>query len=253
MGSADPIRRRRARANPAVKFFTIRISHSIFWRLTMFESNGHISIAISKGRIIQDVLPMLAASGITPKDDPLTTRKLVIDTENPAISLIIVRSYDVPAYVALGGADLGIVGKDVLLEHQDSKIYELADLRIAQCRIVVAERADDALKDARELNGRVATKYVHTARRHFAARGEAVNVMKLNGSVELAPLCGIASRIVDLTETGTTLRTNGLREVETIAFSSARLVACKASMRLKEHPMKQIASRIEQAAAEHAA
>ena len=219
----------------------------------MVEANERISIAVAKGRIICDVQPILVAAGLKPEEDPLTSRKLVIGTENRAVSLIIVRSPDVPAYVRLGGADLGIVGKDVLLEQQDSKIYELADLQVARCRIVVAERMDNELDGRNELIGRIATKYVHTARSHFAAKGEAVNVMKLNGSVELAPLCGLAKRIVDLTQTGNTLRSNGLREVETIAASSARLVACKASMRLKEHTMKNIARRLEEAAEQHAA
>ncbi len=219
----------------------------------MVEANEQLSIAIAKGRIVRDCLPILKAAGLSPKDDPLTTRNLIVGTDDPAVSLILIRSADVPAYVRLGGADLGIVGKDVLLEQQDSKIYELADLGIAHCRIVVAELCDGQNSNHGDAIGRVATKYVHTARHHFAAKGEAVNVMKLNGSVELAPLCGLARRIVDLTQTGATLRTNGLRELETIATSSARLVACKASMRFKERQMKQIAQLLEQAAQANAA
>ncbi len=218
----------------------------------MVVANDLISIAVAKGRIIRDVLAILDASNLKPQEDPLTSRKLVVGTENPSVRLIIVRSYDVPAYVRLGGADLGIVGKDVLLEQQDNKLYELADLGVAKCRIVVAERVDNELDGRNELIGRVATKYVHTARRHFAAKGEAVNVMKLNGSVELAPLCGLARRIVDLTQSGATLKSNGLREVETIAHSSARLIANKASMRLKEELMKHIIGQLIVAAEHHA-
>lgn len=220
----------------------------------MVEPNDLISIAVAKGRIIQNVLPILARARLAPTEDPLSTRKLVIDTENASVRLIVVRSGDVPAYVRLGGADLGIVGKDVLLEQDDGKIYELADLGVSKCRIVVAEREDKASTGRRgRASDRVATKYAGVARSHFDAQGEHVTIVKLSGSVELAPLCGLADRIVDLVQSGSTLASNGMREVETIAHSSARLIANKASMRLKEQRMKSIADSVQKAAREHAA
>ncbi len=213
---------------------------------------SRIAIAISKGRITKAVHPILVNAGIEPVEDITKTRNLVIDTQDQDVQLIIVRSTDVPTYVRLGGADLGVVGKDVLLEVQNGGIYELADLAISQCELIVARRQSpdtDERESRRKL--RVATKYVNTTRRHFASKGIYVDVMHLTGSMELAPLRGLADRIVDLSQTGETLRSNGLEKIETIAQISARLIANKASMRLKERKVKETAARIERAAREH--
>lgn len=207
-----------------------------------------ISVAISKGRILREALPLLDRAGFAPSDDLRTTRKLVVDTCSSNVKLIIVRSEDVPVYVNLGGADFGIVGKDILLESDNGEFYELLDLGLSRCKLVVAGKEDHEASCETFSSGknRIATKYVNTTRKHFASKGLHVNVMKLTGSMELAPLCGIADRIVDLTGTGNTLRTNGLVELETIAPISARLIANKASMRLKHREMKEIVQRFEQ-------
>jgi ATP phosphoribosyltransferase len=205
-----------------------------------------LTIAVSKGRVYKDTLPLLAAAGITPTDDPETSRKLILDTNRDDVKLVIIRSADVPTYVQFGAADLGVVGKDVLMEHDGDGIYELLDLKIARCRLMVAEperlaAADDPASWRRL---RIATKYVKTTRAHFAAKGIQTDVIKLYGSMELAPLAGLADRIVDLVDTGNTLRANGLVEVEHIADISSRLVANKASMRMKHSLIQETAARI---------
>jgi len=218
----------------------------------MSAHNDRIAIAISKGRITKAVQPMLAAAGIGPCEDLYKSRKLVFQTETPNVEIIVARSTDVPTYVRLGGADLGIVGKDVLLELDGEGFYELLDLGISQCELVLAERQN--IEDGppnNERKARVATNYVNATRRHFAAKGIYVEVMQLSGSIELAPLCNMADRIVDLSQTGETLRSNGLYPVETIASISARLIANKAAMRLKEKPLKTIAKKLEVAATEY--
>ena len=218
----------------------------------MMNSENHISIAISKGRITQAVQPLLQRAGIGPLEDLAQTRKLVIQTETSDVNLIIVRSTDVPTYVQLGGADFGIVGKDVLLEIENPNYYELLDLGVSRCELVLAEVHSPVTKSANAgRKRRVATKYVNTARRYFASRGQYVDVMQLSGSMELAPLCGLADRIVDLSQTGNTLRSNGLRQIETIAEITARLIASKASMRMKANRMKQIVATLEQAVKDH--
>ncbi len=215
--------------------------------------NSRITIAISKGRITKAVQPLLESAGVGPLEDLHTSRKLVFETQMPDVDLIVVRSTDVPTYVQLGSADFGIVGKDVLLEIQNGNYYELLDLGISRCQLVVAEVEE--FKPEQGYSGRksrVATKYVKTTRRHFASKGIYVDVMHLSGSMELAPLRGLADRIVDLSQTGETLRSNGLKKVETIADISTRLIANKASMRLKEKSMKYIAGNLEAAAREYA-
>lgn len=215
----------------------------------MGELNSQISIAVSKGRIMLEALPLLVRAELSPIEDMKTSRKLLIETVNPNVKLVVVRSEDVPTYVRLGGADFGIVGKDILLELENDEFYELLDLGLSRCRLILAEKVDsdsyDSLHNGRKR--RVATKYVNTARRYFAEKGIHAEVMKLTGSMELAPLCGIADRIVDLAQTGNTLKSNGLVEVETISDISARLVANKASMRLKEKLMKKIVWQIKDA------
>lgn len=198
-----------------------------------------LTIALSKGRILDDTLPMLAAAGIEPLDDPRTSRKLIFDTNQPDIRLVIIRAADVPTFVEFGAADLGVAGKDVLMEH-DGDLFELLDLGIAPCRLMVAEPADMAANDdpASWSRLRIATKYVKTARRFFAAKGIQTEIIKLYGSMELAPLVGLADRIVDLVDTGNTMRANNLVEVEHIADISSWLVGNTASMKLKHDRMQ---------------
>lgn len=193
-----------------------------------------LTLALSKGRILDDSLPLLSAAGIAPTGD--AERLLRLPSQNPQVALLIIRATDVPTYVAYGAADLGIVGKDVLLEHGGDDFYEPLDLGIARCRLSVATRRDSPLVHGgrsfkRRL--RVATKYPHLARRHYAARGEQVEIIKLYGSMELAPLVGLADVIVDLVATGNTLRANGLVEIEKICDISSRLVLNKAATKLK--------------------
>lgn len=195
-----------------------------------------LTIAVSKGRILESALPLLARAGITPTEDPERSRKLVLDTNLSGVRLLIIRATDVPTYVEHGAADLGIAGKDVLLEYNGNGLYEPLDLGIARCRLVVAGRADEQLTGTAHL--RIATKYVNVAKRFYAKRGQQVDIIKLYGSMELAPLLGLADRIVDLVDTGNTLRANGLVELETITEISSRLVVNKAAMKMKSMRIK---------------
>ena len=194
------------------------------------QFDAPITIALSKGRIFKETLPLLAAAGITPLEDPETSRKLILATSQPQVRLVIIRATDVPTYVQWGAADVGVAGKDVLMEHGGEGLYEPLDLRIARCRMMVAG-VKDATLGGRRL--RIATKYVHSTRRHFAAQGKQVEVIKLYGSMELAPLVGLADLIVDLVESGSTLKANGLVPLEHIADISSRLVVNKASWKMK--------------------
>ena len=196
--------------------------------------NG-ITLALSKGRIFEETLPLLAAAGITPTDNPETSRKLIIGTNRPDVRLVIVRATDTPTYVQYGAADLGIAGKDVLIEHGGAGLYQPLDLNIAKCRLCVAvpKEFDYAAAVKRGARIRVATKYVNAAREHFAAKGVHVDLIKLYGSMELAPLVGLADAIVDLVSTGSTLKANNLVEVEDIMPISSRLVVNQASLKLK--------------------
>ena len=194
------------------------------------QFDAPITVALSKGRIFKEALPLLAAAGITPLEDPETSRKLILETSQPQVRLVIIRATDVPTYVQWGAADLGVAGKDVLMEHGGEGLYEPLDLRIARCRMMVAG-VKDATLGGRRL--RIATKYVQSTRRHFAAQGKQVEVIKLYGSMELAPLVGLADLIVDLVESGSTLKANGLVPLEHIADISSRLVVNKASWKMK--------------------
>jgi ATP phosphoribosyltransferase len=191
-----------------------------------------LTLALSKGRILEETLPLLAAVGIEPDEDPLTSRKLVFTTGHDGLRLLVIRAADVPTFVAYGAADLGVAGKDVLIEHGGQDLYEPLDLGIAACRLMVAG-LPGALVNAAHRPLRVATKYVETARAHFARSGRQVELIKLYGSMELAPLVGLADAIVDLVDTGNTLRANGLEAFETIEPISARLVVNKAAMKMK--------------------
>ncbi|MFC4486919.1 MULTISPECIES: ATP phosphoribosyltransferase [Tepidiphilus] len=194
-----------------------------------------ITLALSKGRIFTETLPLLAAAGIVPQDDPETSRRLILETNRPEVRLLIVRATDVPTYVQYGAADLGIAGRDVLLEHGGQGLYQPLDLRIARCRLCVAvpEGFDYAAAVRLGSRIRVATKYLKTAKAHFAAKGVHVDLIKLYGSMELAPLVGLADAIVDLVSSGNTLRANRLVEVEEIMPISSRLIVNQAALKLK--------------------
>ncbi len=201
-----------------------------------------ITLALSKGRIFDETLPLLKAAGIEVLDDPEMSRKLILDTNQPGVRVVLVRATDVPTYVQYGGADLGVVGKDTLLESGTQGLYQPLDLQIAKCRISVAVRAGfdyaAAVKQGSRLT--VATKYVSISRDFFAAKGVHVDLIKLYGSMELAPLTGLADAIVDLVSTGSTLKANNLVEVERIMDISSRLVVNQAALKLKQAPIRRI-------------
>ncbi len=201
-----------------------------------------ITIALSKGRIFEETLPLLKAAGIEVLEDPEKSRKLILATNQPDVRVLVVRASDVPTYVQYGGADLGITGKDTLLEHGSDGLYQPLDLQIAKCRISVAVRADfdytSAIKKGSRLT--VATKYVAISREFFASKGVHVDLIKLYGSMELAPLVGLADAIVDLVSTGNTLKANHLVEVERIMDISSRLIVNQAALKLKQASIRKI-------------
>jgi ATP phosphoribosyltransferase len=201
-----------------------------------------ITIALSKGRIFDETLPLLDAAGIRPADDPEKSRKLIIGTNKADVRLVIVRAADTPTYVQYGAAEIGIAGKDVLLEHGGMGLYQPLDLRIAACRMAVAAPIGFDYAGTVRQGGRlrVATKYMQTAREHFAAKGVHVDLVKLYGSMELAPLVGLADAIVDLVSTGATLRANNLCVVEEIVPISARLIVNQAALKLKRNEIQVI-------------
>ncbi|TAM07400.1 MAG: ATP phosphoribosyltransferase [Paraburkholderia sp.] len=208
-----------------------------------------LTLALSKGRIFEETMPLLAAAGVHVAEDPETSRKLILPTTDPNLRVIIVRASDVPTYVEYGAADFGVAGKDVLLEHGGSGLYQPVDLDIARCRMSVAVAAGfdyaSAVRQGARL--RVATKYTETARQHFAAKGVHVDLIKLYGSMELAPLVGLADAIVDLVSSGSTLRANNLVEVEEIMPISSRLVVNQAALKLKRTALRPIIDAFERA------
>lgn len=201
-----------------------------------------LTLALSKGRIFEETLPLLKAAGIEVTEDPESSRKLILPTNDPAVRVIIVRASDVPTYVQYGAADFGVAGKDVLLEHGGEGLYQPIDLNIARCRLSVAVQNGfdyaSAVRQGARL--RVVTKYVKTAREHFAAKGVHVDLIKLYGSMELGPLVGLSDAIVDLVSTGGTLRANKLIEVEHIMEISSRLVVNQAALKLKRERLQPI-------------
>jgi len=205
-----------------------------------------ITLALSKGRIFDDTVPLLAAAGIPVDPAIADSRKLILATGDPLLRLVVVRASDVPTYVQYGAADLGVAGKDVLLEHGGDGLYQPIDLRIGRCRMCVAAAAgfDYPSAAGRGARLRVATKYVETARRHFADKGMHVDLIKLYGSMELAPLVGLADAIVDLVSTGSTLRANHLVEVEEIMPISSRLIVNQASLKTKAARIKPLLAAI---------
>ena len=210
-----------------------------------------ITLALSKGRIYDQTVPLLNVVGVTPRDDPETSRKLILATRRADVRLIIVRAADVPTYVQYGAADLGIAGKDTLDEHGGQGLYQPIDLGIARCRMVVAvpEGFDYRRAVRQGARLRVATKYSRTAREHFATKGVHVDLIKLYGSMELAPLTGLADAIVDLVDTGNTLRANRLKAVEDIAPVSARLIVNQAALKVKRAAIQPLLDAFARAAA----
>ncbi|MES2189275.1 MAG: ATP phosphoribosyltransferase [Pseudomonadota bacterium] len=201
-----------------------------------------ITLALSKGRIFDDIVPLLKSAGIEVLDDPEKSRKLILDTNQPDLRVVLVRATDVPTYVQYGGADIGVVGKDTLLESGSQGLYQPLDLQIAKCRISVAVREGfdytAAVKQGSRL--KVATKYVAIAREFFASKGVHVDLIKLYGSMELAPLTGLADAIVDLVSTGNTLKANHLIEVERIMDISSHLVVNQTALKLKQAPIRKL-------------
>lgn len=209
-----------------------------------------LTIAVSKGRIFEEALPFLEAAGIRPVDDPNTSRKLILSTTRDDVQLVIIRATDVPTFVEYGAADMGIAGKDVLLEHGAESLYEPLDLRIATCRLMTAAHKGSVLPKRRI---RVATKYVLTAQRYFAEQGIQAEIIKLYGSMELAPLVGLADCIVDLVDTGNTLRANNLEPRELIMHISSRLVVNKAAMKIKHQTISALLQQFENTLAQRQA
>ena len=201
-----------------------------------------LTLALSKGRIFEETAPVLAKAGIRPLEDPEQSRKLIIPTSNPEVQIIIVRASDVPTYVQFGAADFGVAGQDVLIEKGSDGLYVPIDLGIARCRMAVAVKNGfdyaGAVRQGSRL--RVATKYVNCAREHFANKGVHIDTIHLYGSMELAPLVGLADAIVDLVSTGNTLRANNLVEVESITDISARLIVNQASYKRKRTAIKKL-------------
>ncbi len=216
------------------------------------DSNALV-IALSKGRIYKETLPLLLHAGIKLVDDPDTSRKLILDTNQDDVKVLILRATDVPTYVQYGAADVGVAGKDVLMEHGGDGLYEPLDLKIACCKLMTAGRVGEEHagegKNAPGRRLRVATKFVNSARQFYASRGEQVEIIKLYGSMELAPLVGLADRIVDVVDTGNTLKANGLAPFEHIADISSRLIVNKAAMKMKHDRVKMLIDQISEAVA----
>ncbi|ONG42044.1 ATP phosphoribosyltransferase [Alkanindiges hydrocarboniclasticus] len=205
-----------------------------------------LTLALSKGRILKETLPLLANANIALLEDPEHSRKLIFPTTHPHVRILILRASDVPTYVENGAADIGVAGKDVLMEHGAHNVYELLDLKIARCRLMTAGKVG-AVRPAGRL--KIATKYVHLTRQYFAGLGEQVDVIKLYGSMELAPLVGLGDLIVDVVDTGNTLRANGLEPLEEICKISSRLIVNKASFKRKQAVLGPILAQLEQAVA----
>jgi ATP phosphoribosyltransferase len=205
-----------------------------------------LTIALTKGRILKETLPLLAEAGIAPLEDISSSRKLIFETTQPDVRLVVLRGSDVPTYVRQGAADIGVSGKDMLLEYGGADLYEPLDLGIARCRLMTAGMKNKPLPRARI---RVATKFVNVAKQHFAARGVQADIIKLYGAMELAPLMDLADLIVDIVDTGNTLRANGMEPLELIAEISSRLVVNKAAMKCKHARVQGIIDKLQSAVA----
>ncbi len=205
---------------------------------------NNLTIALSKGRIFKETMPLLEAAGITALDDPETSRKLILDTNHPNVKLVIIRATDVPVYVQYGAADLGVTGKDVLMEHGGEGLYEMLDLKIACCKLMTAGFADRPLPEGQL---KVATKFVNCTRNYFAEQGRQIEIIKLYGSMELAPIVGLADIIVDVVDTGNTLKANGLIPLEHMADISSRIVVNSASMKTKHEKLQTLLDQLKKA------
>lgn len=208
--------------------------------------NDKLIIALTKGRILKETLPLLARAGIEPLEDISASRKLIFDTNLPNVQLIVLRGTDVPTYVKLGTADLGVSGKDMLLEQGAEGLYEPLDLGISRCRLMTAGMVNAEPKVGRI---RVATKFVNVASRYYAEKGQQVELIKLYGAMELAPLIGLADQIVDIVDTGNTLRANGMEPIDLIADISSRIVVNRSAMKRKHATIQALLTRLEQAVA----
>ncbi len=206
--------------------------------------NKTLTIALSKGRIFKETMPLLEAAGIKALDDPETSRKLILDTNHENIKLVIIRATDVPVYVQYGAADLGVTGKDVLMEHGGEGLYEMLDLHIAECKLMTAGFADKPLPEGQL---KVATKFVNCTRDYFAKQGRQIEIIKLYGSMELAPIVGLADIIVDVVQTGSTLKANGLVPLEHMADISSRMIVNSASMKMKHEMLSDLLDKIKEA------
>ena len=206
-----------------------------------------ITIALSKGRIYKETVPLLAAADIIPAEDPEKSRKLILDTNQDDVKLVIIRATDVPTYVQFGAADLGVAGKDVLMEHGGEGLYEPLDLKIARCKLMTAGMVEERPRISSRL--RVATKFTNVAKKYFESRGEQIELIKLYGSMELGPIVGLSDLIVDVVDTGNTLKANGLKPVDHIADISSRLVVNKAAMKMKHARISAIIEQIGSAVA----
>lgn len=203
-----------------------------------------LTIALSKGRIFEETMPLLQSAGIEALDDPETSRKLILDTNHENIKLVIIRATDVPVYVQYGAADLGVTGKDVLMEHGGEGLYEMLDLQIAKCKLMTAGFADRPLPEGQI---KVATKFVNCTRNYFAKQGRQIEIIKLYGSMELAPIVGLADIIVDVVQTGSTLKANGLVPLEHMADISSRMIVNTASMKMKHQKLKKLLDQLKDA------
>lgn len=210
------------------------------------NNDQDIIIALTKGRILKETLPLFAAAGIEPLEDISKSRKLIFETNQPHIKLIVIRGSDVPTYVQHGAADIGVSGKDMLLEVDGADLYEPLDLQIAKCRLMTAAMVGRELPKGRV---RVATKFVNIAKQHFAAQGQQADIIKLYGAMELAPLMDLADIIVDIVDTGNTLKANGMQPLDHIADVSSRLVVNKAAMKRKHQRIQELIDKLAQAVA----
>ena len=210
---------------------------------------SRLTIALTKGRILEQTLPLLAAAGIEPTENIAKSRKLTFETSSPDVRLLILRGSDVPTYVEFGAADVGVSGKDTLIEHGGNGYYEPVDLQIAKCRLMTAGMAGQVLRSGRI---RVATKYVNLAKRYYAEQGRQVDIIKLYGAMELAPLMNLADEIIDVVDTGNTLKANGLEAREKIADISSRLIVNKAAMKMKHNEIEALIDAVSAAVADYA-
>jgi len=207
-------------------------------------NSTQLIIALTKGRILDEVLPLFEQANIVPTEDIAKSRKLIFDTNLANVKLMVIRGSDVPTYVEFGSADMGVVGKDLILEHGDEGFYEPLDLKIAKCRLMTAEPVDSDLPQGRL---KVATKYTNIAKTYFAEQGKQIELIKLNGALELAPSMGLADTIVDIVDTGKTLEANGLEAKELIAHVSSRIIVNKASMKIKNEIIRKILGQLREA------